>query len=80
MIKDSPANPYPEKQIVNGTVVTQQNEGLTKYEHFLGLALQGIIASQPRTGYLTPRKAASMAVEYVDELFNEVNHWPEKGN
>jgi len=50
--------------------------GLTKYEHFLGLAFQGVIASQPRAGYIEPRKAAEMAMQYTDELFNAVNHLP----
>ena len=54
--------------------------GLTKYEHFLGLAFQGVIASQPRAGYIEPRKAAELAMQYTDELFNAVNHLPMQSN
>jgi hypothetical protein len=52
--------------------------GLTKYEHFLGLAFQAIISSQPKQGYISPEKISCMAIEYTDRLFNTVNYGPEK--
>lgn len=80
MIKEDGASPLfepDESHKINKGFVTN---GLTKYEHFLGLAFQSIIASQHKVGYLEPRKVATMAIEYADELFNTVNHWPEKNS
>jgi len=80
MIKDELANPTVEEQPTMQAPPPIVSGGLTKYEHFLGLAFQGVIASQPRAGYIEPRKAAEMAMQYTDELFNAVNHLPMQSN
>lgn len=80
MIKEDGAGPLfepDESHKMNKGFVTN---GLTKYEHFLGLAFQGVIASQPRAGYIEPRKAAELAMQYTDELFNAVNMLPMQSN
>ena len=77
MNKDEGASPLFQPDESHKTNRGYVENGLTKYEHFLGLAFQGVIASQPRAGYIEPRKAAEMAMQYTEELFNAVNQLPE---
>ena len=75
MIKDSSTQPFTQKKVINGTVTTVHSEGLTKYEHFLALAVQGILANSTN---LKPRDIAERAINVTDEVFNAVNYWPEE--
>ena len=77
MVKDESSIPFVEQSVTHQQNPPMVTLGLTKYEHFLGLAFQGVIASQPRAGYIEPRKAAEMAMQYTEELFNAVNQLPE---
>ena len=76
MIKQDGASPLFTPDESHKTNRGYVRDGLTKYEHFLGLAFQGVIASQPKAGYIEPRKAAELAIQYTDELFNAVNMLP----
>lgn len=45
--------------------------GLTKLEHFAGLAMQGLLAN-PNI-ILSPQKIADIALQYAEELLNQLN-------
>jgi hypothetical protein len=76
-----PAMPYtvkPSKECLeqsagNGVVINDKNYlGLTKREHFAGLAMQGFIAS---CGNRSVRgNAPELAVEYADALLTELTN------
>ena len=66
-MKDADMPAYP---IIGATL--DGNEGLTKREHFAGLAMQGFI-SAGHGGMPNASELANYAVRYADALLTELN-------
>lgn len=61
---------------VDGSIDTSHgllHLGLTKREYFAGLAMQGLIASDP-DGNISQRKAVELSIEYADELLKKLEN------
>jgi len=63
---DSPANPW---QVFNEDQEPVEYLGLTKREHFAGLAMKGLIS----TSRYTSEQVTEQAVKYADELLQELD-------
>lgn len=62
---------HPANPIVNGETFNTGYTGLTKREHFAGLALQGLLTTDD--GQIPYEKMAAAAVHYADHLIKQLN-------
>jgi hypothetical protein len=72
---DMPIAPHEQLHGSGGTLVTS---GLTKREHFAGLAMQGILASQYVSNFckedqVCPASVSKAAVNYAEALLRELD-------
>lgn len=73
---------YPTKTFTTQGLPNGHDMGLTKREHFAGLALQGLLAgvwADPHVDTFEPKNAADLAVEYADALIERLAQ-PEGGD
>ena len=70
---------YPSKppavSLLPGGIAKVWPEGMTLRQHYAGLAMQGLLASEnagDSDSQRTPTALAGMAVEQADELLNEL--------
>ena len=69
---DNPAMPYDHTfEDVNGDILRLMHTGLTKREHFAGLAMQGFI-SAGHSGMPNASELSDYAVRYADALLREL--------
>jgi hypothetical protein len=47
--------------------------GLTKREHFAGLAMQGLIANAPNGHLSNSKQGVELAIRWTDELLKQLN-------
>lgn len=67
---------FPYTEVDYGNEVQGVHEGLTKREHFAGLAMQGWLArcaNAPHLIKIEPEAVASVAVEMADALISELS-------
>jgi hypothetical protein len=78
--KNMPAMPQPiaanENEFLDTSEYNKDNAGLTKREHFAGLAMQGWLArcaNAPQSVKLEPNDMAAVAVSMADALLVELD-------
>jgi hypothetical protein len=82
---DMPSMPQHGVQDENGTLVSigewSGEVGLTKLEHFAGLAMQGWLArcaSAPHSAFIDPEQVAETSIEFAKALLAQLDQ--EKGD
>lgn len=66
---DQPMNPVETYKLEGDDIKTEAFTGLTKREHFSGIALLGLLSAN---NSISKDYAVKRAIEYADELLNQL--------
>ena len=78
---DKPINPIVQEENIGqgGKILMCTEYGLTKREHYAGLAMQGMLSNSGTSNYLkgnidllVPELVSKFAIEYADELLKQL--------